>query len=358
MGVCALGWAALACSAAEPAPTPRPGGSTVAPETAAATTVAPPAASPPEAAPPPQPVTLPPASSDCSLSRDGVARVERGLVYAYDRGAPLQLDLATPVGDGPHPFIVLIHGGGWRAGERAHMDAELEAFAALGYAAASVDYRLLTRDDDNRFPAQIADVRCATRYLRRNASRLGLDPARAAALGYSSGGHLALLLGTGADVPGLDDGVCEDTETSSAVSAVVAFFGVSELRTDASFPRPSERLIERLIGGPRAERLDLTTLASPIAHIDARDAATLMFHASDDPVVPVAQSRRMRAALSGAGVPVRYVEVPGRRHGFRVFPRDPGPDRTVGCTTAAFLDAVLRTPRGASRSAAAAGSPP
>ncbi|MFK7990239.1 MAG: alpha/beta hydrolase fold domain-containing protein [Sandaracinaceae bacterium] len=303
-------------------------------------------------------MTLPPARADCTLSRDAVASVERGLVYASHQGAPLHLDLATPVGPGPHPFIVLIHGGGWRAGERAHMDAELDAFAALGYAAASVDYRLLTRSDDNRFPAQIADVRCAVRYLRRHAGRLHLDPERAAALGYSSGGHLALLLGTGADVSGLDDDVCEDTETSSGVAAVVAFFGVAELRTDASFPRPSERLIERLIGGPRAERLDLTTLASPIAHIDARDAPTLLFHATDDPVVPVAQSRRMRAALSGAGVPVRYVEVPGRRHGFRVFPRDPGPDRTVACTTLGFLDAVLRTPRDASRNAASAGSQP
>lgn len=220
------------------------------------------------------------------------------------------------------------------------MRNEAGILAGLGYAAATIDYRLMDRGARNRFPSQVADARCAVRYLRRNARRLGLDEDNIAAVGFSAGGHLAQMLATAATVDGLDAG-CANRDTSPAVRAAIAFFAPSDLRPSASFGAAADRLLTRFLGGARQELPERAALASPITHIDRDDAAMLLVHGSRDDVVPVDQSRRMNAALSRAGVPVRYLEIANEGHGFRLFsPRSQ--TRAATCTSLAFLRALLR----------------
>lgn len=258
------------------------------------------------------------------------------LVYSRTPSGAQRIDLAVPRGEGPHPWILVIHGGGWSGGQRAHVHPDLGWLVAQGYAAAALDYRLVARGARNRFPTQVADARCAVRYLRRHAEALGLDPDRAGAIGYSAGAHLAMMLATASEVDGLDE--CEDTQTSPSIRIAVSYFGPSDLRPEAEYDAGADRIVNRFLGQNRRREPELAALASPIAHIDADDAPVMLVHGTEDQVVPVVQSRAMRAALTRAGVPAQLVEVEGRGHGFRVFATEL---RAATCTTLAFLERAM-----------------
>jgi acetyl esterase/lipase len=85
--------------------------------------------------------------------------------------------------------VVLFHGGGWSEGDASWMDPIAERYAELGLVAVSVGYRL-SRDGVTPFDA-VADARNAIRWVRRESSRLRIDPNKIVALGTSAGGHLA-----------------------------------------------------------------------------------------------------------------------------------------------------------------------
>jgi acetyl esterase/lipase len=109
---------------------------------------------------------------------------------------PLLLDLYMPQKSTPKPLVIWIHGGGWNRGDSrtsgpiADYPATLAALAARGYVVASVNYRL---SGEAHFPAQIQDVKAAVIFLRANAAKYGIDPARVLLWGGSVGGHLAAL---------------------------------------------------------------------------------------------------------------------------------------------------------------------
>jgi len=290
----------------------------------------------------PAPVAAPPVQVDevgtCDLPprpRAGEIRTSVDLVFSEAGGTPLRLDLVTPSGDGPHPVVVLVHGGGWRAGEKAHLDVESRVLAGLGYAAATVDYRLVP----HRFPAAVADVRCAVRWLRAHAADHDLDPERMGAIGFSAGGHLVALAGLAPEVTALDEGCT--AQASSRLSSIVLFFAPTDLRATADWPRPTARIIERFLGVSASEDPTLAALASPIAHVDASDPPTLLVHGTADTTVPIDQSRSLRDALEGVGVATTEVEVEGGGHGFGLFTPRPSL-RAAPCTALAFLEAHLR----------------
>ena len=94
----------------------------------------------------------------------------------------------------PLPVIVWIHGGAWRAGDKANCRSRI--FIKDGFAAVSINYRL---SQHAIWPAQIQDCKAAIRYLRANAKKYNLDPDRIGVWGSSAGGHLVAMLGTTSD---------------------------------------------------------------------------------------------------------------------------------------------------------------
>src|SRR5205085_1815065 len=120
--------------------------------------------------------------------------------YWCEPGArPLFLDLRVPRRDdtGELPPVVLwLHGGGWRQGSRrrqspgAHRHWLIERAVMAGFAMALVDYRLAP---EGTFPAPVADVRAAIRWLRAHADDLEIDAGRVALWGESAGGHIACM---------------------------------------------------------------------------------------------------------------------------------------------------------------------
>ena len=239
-------------------------------------------------------------------------RSHTGLVFAERDSGPLRLDLYLPDENGPHPLVLVVHGGAWMHGDRTQV-GDVRRQTDRGWAVASIDYRLT---DAAAHPAQIRDCRAALRWLRARAGEFDLDPDRVVAQGFSAGGHLVCLLGT---APDTDFGASEvHPEESHRVDGVVAFFPVTDLPTanataadDADHPAPESKLV----GGPIREHRDAARDASPVAYVDGDEPPFLVVHGSADDVVPREQSETLVTALADADDAVTYHVVAGGGHG-------------------------------------------
>jgi len=271
--------------------------------------------------------------------------VRRDLAYVAGGDPQQVLDLYTPgKGRTPPPLIVAVPGGAWRSETRnnAHLAWGIPLFLRAGFAVASVDHRPSTR---GLFPAQIHDVKAAVRWLRANASTLGINADRIGAWGTSSGGHLVALLGTSGDVPEMD-GALGVTGLSARVHAVVDWFGPTDfLQMDThrlkdggiTHNRPNSPESE-LIGGPIQSMQSAVRTANPITYISADDPPFLILHGDQDRLVPHHQSELLHAALTAARVPSQMITITGAGHGDGGFRSD-----KVGKRMVEFFERSLRT---------------
>lgn len=115
---------------------------------------------------------------------------------AYGPDPAQRLDIHRPeVAAGPAPVLVMVHGGGWRWGDKALpgvWQRKAAYWGARGYVLVSLDYRMLPAADPLE---QARDVAAALRFVQGHAGALGLDPARIVLMGHSAGAHLAALVG-------------------------------------------------------------------------------------------------------------------------------------------------------------------
>jgi acetyl esterase/lipase len=167
------------------------------------------------------------------------------------------------------PLILLIHGGGWRAGSRQTMEASAKAFASHGLVAIAIDYRFVT---EARWPAALDDVKSAISFARDVFPAPQGENRKLFIAGYSAGAQLALLAAA---------------EESCAVDGVAAFF-------------PPARL-----GVTHAAMLDETdedTLAqaSPIT-VAGRLPPTILFTGDGDEITPAHHSAELHRAIREAG---------------------------------------------------------
>jgi len=263
--------------------------------------------------------------------------VHEGIVYGHGGDQELRLDLARPrTAKGRLPTVLLLHGGGWIRGDKRDVLPIVRLLAEEGYVAVTAQYRLARLGGDPRrnpapWPAQIEDVKCAVRYLRANAARWSIDPERIAAMGFSAGAHLAMLLGTMDTADG-----CEGTggcaEASSKVDAVVSFFGPTDMGVRAPSPAEIAKLSLKekqrvakawalgAIFGPRFR--EDPTRASPLSYVDATDAPMLLFQGTRDTLVQPENAELMMDALTRAGVGGKVVFHLGKGHG-RGWLKDP-----------------------------------
>jgi acetyl esterase/lipase len=233
------------------------------------------------------------------------------VVYGKGGDQELKLDLALPAKkDGKSPCIVVIHGGAWRAGNKSQHAPHIKRFAELGYVSASVQYRFCPK---HVFPAQVQDVKCAVRFLRANAEKLGLDPQRIGAMGVSAGAHLAMMLDTVDEESDLE-GTGGNDKQPSKVQCAVSIVGPTELWA-SDIPEISKPLLRDFIGGTPQEKAELTKQASPIAHLSKDDGPILMIHGTKDELVPPTQVYKMVDAMGTIGVKGRAEVLPGLSHG-------------------------------------------
>lgn len=249
-----------------------------------------------------------------AFSVTALAGTQPDIEYARVGDLSLRLDLHLPEARNP-PVVVYVHGGAWRAGSKS--DVPVAGLLARGFAIASVDYRLSTQA---RFPAQIHDIKAAIRFLRAKAGSLGINTAKMALIGSSAGGHLAALAGVSTGNQKLEGRVGGHLDQSSAVSAVVSFYGASNLESilgqSTEFGLSVRVPALKLLLGDLPEKVPaLAKLASPVAHLDRSDPPLVLLHGDADPQMPPAQSAELAKAAAGQGVRVKLVTLPGSKHG-------------------------------------------
>ena len=233
----------------------------------------------------------------------GVVAAEN-LTYAVVDGQILQLDLYRPEGIGPHPVVLIVHGGGWETGSR-HMERPLaKHLAARGYITVPVSYRLGER---GRFPAALNDLKAAIRWLRAHSVDLALEGQRFGILGGSAGGQLAALLGA-------------ENDPAAHVDAVVDIDGLADFTgqdlLDQQAAKPSAPV--RFLGGSYADQPGVWRAASAITHVTKTSAPTLFINSTvTSPILPGREA--MRDKLRAAGVASDLIVVPDTPHPFWLF---------------------------------------
>ena len=233
--------------------------------------------------------------------------------YAEGAGKYHLMDVLAPGAklDKPVPVLVFIHGGAWRAGDKARSRKMLQPVVKAGYVGVTVNYRL---SGTAKFPAQIEDCKAAVRFVRKHAPEWGGDPDRIGVYGTSAGGHLAALLGVSNGAAELE-GSLGETDASSDVQAVCDWFGPADLTTFHGEAPRSVEMVSQLLGGDPKDKPDAARLASPVTYVDKSDPPFLIIHGDNDPTVPVGQSRALYEKLAAAKVDAELVIVPGGGHG-------------------------------------------
>src|ERR1017187_4468795 len=184
---------------------------------------------------------------------------------------------------------------------------------SLGVTAAVLKYRLAPR---YHFPAPLQDVARAIRTVRARATEWGIDPNRIGVMGFSAGGHLASTIATHFDAGDSSSADPIDRVSSRPDIAVLAYPVIS--MADGITHAGSRR---NLLGDtPSAE---LVAALSHEKHVTPHTPPAFIFHAANDPVVPVENSLLFAAALRAANVPFELHVFERGPHGVGLASDDP-----------------------------------
>jgi acetyl esterase/lipase len=257
--------------------------------------------------------------------------IESNVLFSRAGGEELMMDIARPAGDGPFPAVICIHGGGFRAGNRSGYRALIPRLAERGYVAATVSYRLAPL---HPFPAAVVDVKEAVRFLRKNARKYRIDPARIGAMGASAGGTLALMLGVTGEAAQFDP---PETKVSCRVAAVVSYYGATDFTKSYGKSVDAGEVLPLYLGGNLQFARRNHILSSPLYWVTPAAAPTLFLHGTKDPYVEVAQSDWMLEKLKEAQVPAEILRIEGAGHGFKEAEASKADEAMF-----AFFDRVLK----------------
>jgi acetyl esterase/lipase len=213
-------------------------------------------------------------------------------------------ELRVPVGRGPHPVLIVIHGGYWRARyDLAHIGHFCTAFTKLGFATWSLEYRRIGNPGGG-YPGTLEDIRAGALHLEKIAEQQSLDRKRVVATGHSAGGHLVLWL---------------------AKQKAIALQGVMPLAPVADRQRAwelglSNNVVADFLGGSPGSVPERYRAVSPAEFVPVGSRIRVL-HGTKDDVVPMEISRRFVAAAKKAGDDARLIEVAGAGHFELIDPR-------------------------------------
>ena len=239
-----------------------------------------------------------------TLALAGDFDLQEGIVFWQAGQLELQLDMAYPVGgNGPFPALIYIFGSGWGYWPASRTECQLGIMKAAGrgYVAVAIDYRQTSIKEGGRakyrFPDQVYDAKCAVRWLRANAKKYHVDSEHIGVAGYSSGGHIALMLGLTRPSDGLE-GSCDYADYSSGVQAVVSSGGPTELKSQYNTDADESQAIAAFIGGSPQQMPVEYDRASPVSYVHRDSPPILIIHGDLDKDVPIEQAflldRRMK----------------------------------------------------------------
>jgi acetyl esterase/lipase len=198
--------------------------------------------------------------------------------------------------------VLVVHGGGWRAGDKLRMVWLSRRLAESGFVVFNVNYTLAAAGRPG-FPRQLIELRAAVRWIRRNARAFGVDRTRVGAVGSSAGAHLVALLGAAGHGP---------LEAGARVGAVVTWsapFDLTRIDNPALVPA-----LETFLGCVSELCGETGVAASPLAHVSGDDPPMLVVNSRRE-LVPLHHAEDMAARLADAGLPYELRVLPGSAHG-------------------------------------------
>jgi acetyl esterase/lipase len=253
-----------------------------------------------------------------------------GLMLDFYRGVGTT---SAAAGHSSRPCVVVIHGGSWVHGNRLDDGTKRwlnDWLAGLGYAVASIDYRL---SPQFQWPAQRDDLLAAIQFLRARAADLGIDPDRLVLVGRSAGAQMAIAAAYAEVIPG--------------VRGIVDIYGPTDfdLTWDAATrPRTLDHRynLEIFLGGNPETARDAYRSASGAMLVTPRAPPTLIIHGGLDINVFPEQAELLDRKLAEAGVPHALVSLPWAAHAFD-FVNFNTPGAQIGrYATERFLASVTR----------------
>lgn len=223
----------------------------------------------------------------------------------YGDAALQVVDVWLPGGPGPHPTVLMVHGGCWQSeiADRRIMNWIAADLRARGIAVWNIDYRGVDREGGG-YPGTFLDAAAAADAIRDHAERLNLDLDPLVATGHSAGGHLALWLAGRPRLPGESP---LRTADPVAIDAVVSLGGLPDLEEAAKPPGSGcgTEVVGRLTGGSFAD-----TSVPRLAPLGIPQA---LVNGLQDRIIPAAYAEGYAAPMRAAGdeVTVRMVEETG-----------------------------------------------
>jgi acetyl esterase/lipase len=259
------------------------------------------------------------------------------VIYGRKDGMALTMDVFSPQSPNGAAVVVVVSGGYYSAPQMIRPEF-YRTLLDRGYTVFAVVHGSQPR---YQVPEIVKDMNRAVRFIRHHAKDYGIDPNRIGITGGSSGGNLALMVGTAGDGgnPAASDPV--DRE-SSRVQAVACFFPPTDW---LNWGRPGEELIGAMPHKPpfrgafdyremdpdkrTMERVtdpkklrEISRSTSPIYFISKETPPTRILHGDQDALVPLYQSEAFIAKLKAAGVPADLVVKKGGGHGWSGIDKD------------------------------------
>lgn len=237
-----------------------------------------------------------------SIAEAGASEIsiQKDVAYSDVNGRKLNLDIYAPQQDSNKcPAIFMVHGGGWKSGDKSHMQALGSAFAANSYVAIAMEYRL---SPEALYPTGILDIVTSIRWVLSQAAAFKIDTSKLVLMGCSSGAQMVSLIGMTAVERGLN------------IRSVVNLDGILAFRHPESGEGESAA---SWLGGTYYEASQNWDEASPLTHVGKGDPAILFinsqyprFHAGRDDVIHI---------LSEEGIYTESHELPDTPHTFWLF---------------------------------------
>ncbi|KAA9339943.1 alpha/beta hydrolase [Hymenobacter busanensis] len=265
-------------------------------------------------------------------------RTASNLTYcALAGGRELKLDVFYPRAKRRQTFpaVLIVHGGGWRSGDRAQHVPLAQQLAARGYVAVTAEYRLST---EAPYPAAVQDLKTALRWLRAHACPYAIDTTKVAVWGFSAGGQLATLVGTTNDDPLFEAGTCYRSHNSRVQAIVDADGTLAFIHPESGEgdDRKGPSAATLWFGASKTDRPDLWQQAAPLNHVSAHTPPILFINSG---VARMHAGRDdMRRQLDAFGIYSEVQQFPEAPHPFVLF--NPWFEPTVAYTVN-FLNRVF-----------------
>lgn len=207
--------------------------------------------------------------------------IKENIKYTIEGGMELMLDVFSTKNKNSAPCLIIIHGGGWRSGDRMHHHEMAKVLASRGYVVVTPSYRFSTHA---LYPAAVVDVKTAIRWTRANAKSLGIKAEKIALAGFSAGGQMAALIGSTNN-----ETLYDKSETlkniSSKVASVIDIDGILAFIHPESGEGDDSRNTSAAtywFGYNKTEKPELWNEASALYHVSALDPPILFINSSQE----------------------------------------------------------------------------